>query len=67
MGAGKDRRPRRSRGELVNTAVLTEQQVREIRGLYATGKWTYASLAAQYNVYYTTIRAIVKRQTWRHI
>lgn len=56
-----------ARGEGHGNAVLTEQQVREIRDAYAAGGVFYWQLAAKYGTGYTTILKVVQRQTWRHI
>jgi len=48
-------------------AKLTEDQVREIRRLYATGNFTQREIALQFGVDQTTISPIVNRQTWKHI
>ena len=46
---------------------LKDEQVLEIRQLYATGSWTYQELAKKYGVSYTCVRYIVVRKTWQHI
>lgn len=53
-------------GELNNQAKLNESLVREIRSRVASGE-TYASVADTMNVNTTTIHAVVKRKTWRHV
>lgn len=47
-------------------AKLTENEVREIRRLYADGT-SQISLAEQFNSDQTNISMIVNRKTWRHI
>lgn len=58
---------RSAKGILNGNRKLTEQEVLEIRNLYATTNITYAELARRYNVDKTNIPPIVKRETWKHI
>ena len=46
---------------------LTETQVLEIRSRYATGSFTQAELAPDYDVSEEAIRCVVNRKSWRHI
>jgi len=46
---------------------LTEQQVIEIRNLYATTKISYKQLALKYDVTNVSIGNIIKRKKWKHI
>jgi hypothetical protein len=55
-----------SRGEEVNTAKLTEDDVRAIRESHDAGE-TQVALAARYGVQQTTISRVVLGRTWRHI
>jgi hypothetical protein len=55
-----------SRGESSVMAKLTESQVVEIRRLYRFNE-KIAKIAKKFNVCYQTIRAIVRRITWKHI
>lgn len=53
-------------------AVLSEQQVQEIRNAYTEGgKWKggkgYKALAKIYGVSWTSIRQVIKGRTWRHL
>lgn len=48
-------------------AKLTENNVREMRRLYATGALSYRKLARQFGVSYQTISDIVRRKRWKHI
>jgi hypothetical protein len=48
-------------------AKLTEDNVREIRSLYATGNFTLAELGLRFGVTLQSIGYIVLRKTWRHI
>ncbi len=56
-----------SPGEDHGMSKLTEIEVLEIRRIYALGNWSYADLATEYNVGWTTIQKIVKRTTWKHV
>jgi hypothetical protein len=55
------------KGESHYRAKLTEDDVREIRRLYATGNFSYQELALKFGVVKTTIIDIVRRKTWKHI
>lgn len=56
---------------------LTEKQVREIRGIYAFRDGHYRKLkygapkiedlGPRYGVGESTVRAVIKRETWRHL
>jgi len=54
-------------GENNGNSRLCEQQVLDIRELYATGNYVYRQLAEAYNVTITAICEIVKRRKWKHI
>jgi len=54
------------RGEAHGMSYLTEEAVRTIRADYATGV-TQATLAWRYRVEPTTIRRVLKRETWKHV
>jgi hypothetical protein len=60
-------RGRLMRGEQVNTAKLTEAQVREIRQRYAAGETCYNWLARDYPITGETLRGIVWRKSWKHV
>jgi hypothetical protein len=55
------------KGESHYGAKLTEENVREIRRLYATGNFTQAELGLQFGVSKAAICDIVRRKTWKHI
>jgi len=55
------------RGEQSETAKLTENQVREIRRRYASGKFSQHSIAREYHVDQANIWRIVHRQKWTHV
>jgi len=57
----------RARGERQAQAKLTENQVREIRALYAAGTHSYSALKKQFGMGQSAIASIVRRQTWKHI
>ena len=59
-------RARRARGEQVNTARLTAEQVLDIRRRVAEGA-TRAALAREYGVVWKTINRIVQRKYWTHL
>ena len=60
------KRNRMPYGEDHKDAVLTEQDVREIRELRAQGM-TYSALARIYGVSISNIRVVVNRKTWRRV
>lgn len=56
----------RTRGELNHFSILSEKDVRTIRRLHGPGK-SYKALASEFGVASSTIAAIIRRETWRHI
>ena len=54
-------------GELNGSAKLTEMQVRAIRDLYETKRWTQQSLATRYGVSRSVVGSIVRREYWTHV
>lgn len=46
---------------------LQENQVRDIRSLYATGKFSYTCLGKLFNIHFSVIGRIIKGITWKHI
>lgn len=48
-------------------AMLTEDQVRAIRTLYASGEHSQGQLAKQFGVTQPNVQAIVSRKTWKHV
>ena len=57
-----------SRGESSSKAILTEDDVREIRRRAAAGRWgIQAQLAREYGVDPMTIRDIIVRRNWKHV
>lgn len=55
------------RGEACYQAILTEDDVREIRRLYAAGGISYKKIGDRYGVNATHIYKIVKRHEWAHV
>jgi len=55
------------RGIAHGMAKLTEDDVREIRRLYATGEFTQRELALRFGVSQMAIWEIVLRKTWKHV
>jgi hypothetical protein len=51
-------------GEGRGRAKLSEAQVEEIKGLYATGLFTQKQLGERFNVHVTTVAKIVRGKSW---
>lgn len=62
--ADRGARHGKARGTDHGQAMLTDDQVREIRGRYATRSISQKALGEVYGVAQTTISAIVRRETW---
>jgi hypothetical protein len=60
-------RDRNLRGEEHHSSRFSEQEIEDIRALYATGQFTYRQLARRYGVSKSSIGCIIRHQTWRHI
>lgn len=58
---------RTARGERVGGAKLTEDQVKEIRALYAGGGITQAAMGQRFGVKRETIGRITRGQNWFHV
>jgi len=56
-----------AKGALHGQAKLTEDQVREIRRLYATGNFSQRELARRFDVSPATINLVIHGKRWRHI
>jgi hypothetical protein len=54
-------------GEQHPCARLTEQNVREIRRIYAAGKASYTDLSRRYGVGVPSIADVIHRRTWKHV
>ncbi len=46
---------------------ITDDEVRSIRQMYATGEYTYQELGRMFKVNWYTIRRIVKRWEWKWV
>jgi len=57
----------RPRGITHGMAKLTEDNVREIRRLYATGVFTQQELALRFGVSCRMIRYIIRNENWKHV
>lgn len=55
------------RGERNGRAKLTEDNVKAIRDLYATGEHSQFALADRFGVDQTVISKVVLRKSWRHL
>jgi group I intron endonuclease len=55
------------KGEDNHGAILTENQVREIRSKHVPFKYSMERLASEYGVKRITIQKLIKRVTWKHI
>ena len=59
------RHPERAAGGSRNgSAKLTEDQIKEIRRLYATGEWKQSEIAEAYGVIQQNVSMIVRGRTW---
>lgn len=54
-------------GEDSMNAKLTEENVRELRQLYASGEWEMRPLAAKFGIGLSQVKRIIDRTTWRHV
>jgi hypothetical protein len=53
-------------GERNGFSLLTEQEVINIRCLYATGEWTQAALGRIFGTHPSNVSLIVRGKRWRH-
>ena len=69
--ADRSRKGRSSGGRMVGTehpnAKLTDDMVREIRHLYASGEYMQKDLARMYGVSDMVISLLVRGKTWKHV
>ncbi len=49
------------------SAVLTEQDVMDIREKYSSGKYSTRDLALEYGIFHTTIWKVTSGKTWKHL
>jgi hypothetical protein len=54
-------------GESHPRAKVTEADVLVMRAMYAKGGITMTALAKQYGLEKSTVRAIIRKETWRHV
>lgn len=64
-GRGKHTPFRKGAGHIL--AKLDDERVRALRREYASGRTSYALLAAQYAISVPTVASVVNRKTWKHI
>ena len=57
----------KARGERVSSAVLTEDNVREIRRLSLECCQTYNEIASRFGIHKDTVYKIVNRKSWAHV
>jgi DNA-binding XRE family transcriptional regulator len=58
---------RSSSGARNGQSKLTDDQVKEIRRLYATGAWKQAQLASTFGVTHQTVSRICRGELWKHV
>lgn len=58
---------RQARGSANGRAQLDEYLVRELRRMYATGRYTYKKLARMYGVSYTVVANILNEKLWKGV
>jgi hypothetical protein len=63
----RDDKNRQCKGEASPHAKLTEEKVKEIRELFATGNYTRQQLSDLFKVSTSTMSYIILRKTWKHI
>lgn len=61
------KRNRQPRGERQACAKLTDDAVRQIRNLYASGEFSQTSLATMFGVHQTRISSITSGKRWTHV
>lgn len=54
-------------GERANTAKLTADKVAEMRSSFSGVRGDYMKLARIFSVSESTVRSIIKKETWRHV
>ncbi len=58
---------RSARGEDAGRALLTEQQVLDIRLLYQTSRLSYKTIGELYKMSKGAILAVIRRRSWQHL
>lgn len=61
------RKGRSARGSKHWSAKVTEAQVMEARRKYASGRYTLATLAAEYGLTVTPVSQLIRGVTWKHL
>jgi len=54
-------------GERHGRSKMTDKKVRAVRARYDQGGISILALASEYDICYTTCRAIILRHTWKHV
>ncbi|UUV46403.1 HNH endonuclease [Bacillus phage vB_BanS-Thrax3] len=57
----------KTKGEGNHHAKITEDDVREIRKLYKTGRYTQRELEKIFGINHSTIGCITRGETWKHV
>lgn len=60
-------RDNHARGAAAGRAKLTEDQVVEMRRLYATGRYSQSALGRMYDIDISSARKTIIRQYWKHV
>ena len=61
------RKGRQPKGSQHGRAKITEDDVREIRRLYGTGKYRQKDLADRFGIDQTKVSLIILRKNWAHV
>ncbi|MDE2098099.1 MAG: HNH endonuclease [Patescibacteria group bacterium] len=56
-----------NQGESHGSAVFTEEEVRKVRQLYASGDYTQEQLGEMFDVHQGYISRIIRREIWAHV
>lgn len=65
--SAKGRYSMQPKGEAVHLAKLTKDDVLEIRWLLTQKKFSHREIAAEFSVDRTSVTAISRRKTWKHV
>ena len=63
----RNQKGRQAKGIKSGSAKLTDEKVKEIRKLYATGNYSQDKLADLFEVNQSHVSSIVLRKTWKHV
>jgi len=63
----KVRHGTRMQGVACHLAVLTDERVREARGIYATGSCSITDIASQFGISRAAMSKALRRDTWKHV